>query len=464
VSLSTVGSFLWRGRGRRLVDGRECIGHDADRLVVIEDARGARAEIAQLSGADGPHQPGDSGEAEDDDRAEDEDVDEGHGHSLRTTLQPPARASEDTLPAARVPPPSFGRTGRETTPWELAPRLGYTVVIEISDMSHRILTGIKFFLGFAPRFSRKGFERRGLGEQPVEADFRDQRWLVTGASGGIGREIVAQAVSRGAGVTAVARSEARLQALKREFNGPVEIEVRAADLSLRREVVDLAVALAEEGGSFEVLINNVGVLLNEHVITDEGLETSFATNLLNHFVLTEELIARDLLARGSVVISMSSGGMYTTPLLPEQLNVTDPERHDGVAAYARHKRAQVELTHAWNRRHGPDVTFHVMHPGWVDTEGVKTSLPGFRLLFGPVLRTVGQGADTAIWLAAERPPMAEEGIWLDRELQPEHLGDHTRADDERRIELMEKLEGWRLTTSDGGTAKEPSPESPSSRL
>jgi hypothetical protein len=63
-----------------------------------------------------------------------------------------------------------------------------------------------------------------------------------------------------------------------------------------------------------------------------------------------------------------------------------------------------------------------------------------------VLRTADQGADTAIWLAAERPPIAEEGIWLDRELQPEHVGVHTRTVPGRRAELMEKLQQWRLAT------------------
>jgi dehydrogenase/reductase SDR family protein 12 len=314
-------------------------------------------------------------------------------------------------------------------------------------MSNRLLTGLKFYLGFAPKFSRKGFERRGLSEQPVNADFSGQRWLVTGASGGIGREIVAQAVSRGARVAAVARSEAKLQSLDQELDGPGEVDIRPADLSLRRDVSDLTGDLADDGRGFDILVNNVGVLLNEHLITDEGFEASFAINLLNHFVLTEELISHGLLARNSIVINMSSGGMYTTALLPDELNVTDPRHHDGVAAYARHKRAQVELTHAWNRRHGPDVTFHVMHPGWVDTEGVRTSLPGFRKLFGPVLRTAVQGADTAIWLAAERPPVADEGIWLDRELQPEHVDDHTRTKPERRAELMERLEQWRFAGS-----------------
>lgn len=316
-------------------------------------------------------------------------------------------------------------------------------------MSNRLLSGLKFYLGFAPRFSRKGFERKRLGDRPVQADFRGRRWLVTGASGGIGREITSQAVARGAAVTAVARSSTKLAALSDELGGPEKIEIRECDCSLLRKVRALAIFLAGGSEPFNVLVNNVGVLLNELTVTEEGFETSFATNLLGHYVLTEELVAAGLLAPGALVINMSSGGMYSTALLPDRLNITDPSGYDGVTAYARHKRAQVELTRQWNRRYGPEIGFHVMHPGWVDTDGVKTSLPGFRALFGPLLRTPAQGADTAIWLAAERPPAADEGIWLDRELQPEHIGAHTRYDSQRAAELMNALEAWRRQTGPG---------------
>ena len=46
----------------------------------------------------------------------------------------------------------------------------------------------------------------------------------------------------------------------------------------------------------DVLVNNVGVLLNQFALTDEGIERSFATNLLGHYVLTEALHARGGLA------------------------------------------------------------------------------------------------------------------------------------------------------------------------
>lgn len=307
-------------------------------------------------------------------------------------------------------------------------------------MMGRILTGLGFFLGHAPTFSRLGFERRGLDRQPVEADFSGQSWLVTGASSGIGREIALQAAGRGARVIAAARSDSRLESLRATSTGTIEALV--ADLSLMREVRAAACALADRLGKLDVLVNNVGVLLNSFSTTDEGFETSFATNLLSHYVLTELLVERGLLRSGGLVINMSSGGMYTEPLAPELLNVTDPKHHDGVVAYARHKRAQVELTHHWNERHGPEVAFHVMHPGWVDTEGVRSSLPEFRRLFRPLLRTPEQGADTAIWLAGERPEPLAEGLWLDRAPQPEHMTDATRRDPALREQLVSGLEAW----------------------
>ena len=290
----------------------------------------------------------------------------------------------------------------------------------------KLSLGIRFYLGFAPSFSKMGYDKRRLGSKPVEADFSGQTWLVTGASGGIGRAITLGAAARGAQVIAVARSQTKLDALAVDLPPAGGVETLACDLSLIAELRTAVETLARAGRRVDVLVNNVGVLLNDHGMTPEGFETSFATNLLGHYALTEGLLAEGLLAEEAQIIEMSSGGMYTVPLGLRALDVHEPSRHDGVMAYARHKRAQIALTKHWNARYGAHVACHVMHPGWVDTEGVKTSLPGFRKLFQRVLRNAEQGGDTALWLAAKRPAVVDEGIWLDRELRPEHVTDATR--------------------------------------
>ena len=68
------------------------------------------------------------------------------------------------------------------------------------------------------------------------------------------------------------------------------------------------------------------------------------------------------------------------------------------------------------------VVFHAMHPGWADTPGVEASLPTFRRVVGPLLRTPAEGADTMVWLAADDgEPLATSGrFWLDRRVRSIH--------------------------------------------
>jgi dehydrogenase/reductase SDR family protein 12 len=63
-----------------------------------------------------------------------------------------------------------------------------------------------------------------------------------------------------------------------------------------------------------------------------------------------------------------------------------------------------------------------MHPGWADTEGVRTSIPGFHAAFKAKLRDAGQGVDTIVWLALEEARQLQPGaFYLDRQPQAKHL-------------------------------------------
>lgn len=291
----------------------------------------------------------------------------------------------------------------------------------------RTLGSLLFYGRFLRSFSALGYRRRAAQWPPFEPDFSGQRWIVSGATGGIGRATVLAANRAGATVLAAARDPKKLAALRAECSHPENLKPIRTDLGSIRQVRKLAANPAVNGAPIDVMVNNVGVLLNDFRTTDEGFETAFATNLLGHFVLTEALHANQLLASDGIVINVSSGGMYGTALKLEEMDCRSAESHDGMAVYAMHKRAQVELTRYWNSQWQGHPCAQVMHPGWVDTEGVKTALPGFRTVLRSILRDADQGADTILWLAARRPPAADAGgIWLDRELQPEHEFGFTR--------------------------------------
>jgi dehydrogenase/reductase SDR family protein 12 len=279
-----------------------------------------------------------------------------------------------------------------------------------------------FYGRFLVSFSAVGYRARALFWTPLRADFTGRTWVVTGATGGIGRAIVEGATSRGATVLALARSHEKLDALVRSAPGPGRVIPILTDLSLIADTRRAAAAILARGARVDVLVNNVGLLLDDLSTTAEGFETSYATNLLTHWVLTEALLESSALAPQATVIEMSSGGMYNAPLTLDYMNMRDPKKYNGVYAYAVHKRGQAELVKYWQHRHGAGgLRCYVMHPGWADTDGVKTAMPNFRRRLRSVLRDAAQGADTALWLAATRPSNdGPEAFWFDRAPRAPH--------------------------------------------
>ena len=289
--------------------------------------------------------------------------------------------------------------------------------------------GALFFSWFMPSFTRVGYGLRKLTWSTKSFDFVGQTWLVTGASTGIGRQLALSAANAGATVHVVARNTEKLQQLEAEVTSTRGNIIRhTVDLSLMTSVTSLASYFASNGIIFDVLVNNVGLMLNTQTRTDEGLETGFATNVLGHYVLTEQLISLDGLKSGSTVINMSSGGMYNVALDVDALQGDHP--YDGTLTYARHKRAQVALNAHWRQTYGDMINFYTMHPGWVSTPGVETAMPEFHAALSRLLRDPQAGADTALWLAFTKPEQTDaKNIWFDRAQRSPHFFSGTRRGD-----------------------------------
>jgi dehydrogenase/reductase SDR family protein 12 len=303
---------------------------------------------------------------------------------------------------------------------------------------------LAFYGRFTLSFTQIGYRARSLLWKPCKADFHGQRWLVTGASGGLGRQIALAAARDGAQVTIAARNRGKLEQVVAEGRAlGLQLQVAVCDFSLQRDTARLIDEMQRGGQPFDVLVNNVGVLNDDHTLTSEGRETSFVINLLSHYHLTESLIRRGLLAGPRpLVINVTSGGGYNVPLSTAMLNKIDPATFNGTAAYGFHKRAQMVLTQAWNEKHrAQGIAFYVMHPGWADTEGVQRSLPRFRRILRPVLRDAVSGSDTVLWLAATRPAQSgEELVWFDRKPRTAHVYERTRVTKESGASLMQYLD------------------------
>jgi NAD(P)-dependent dehydrogenase (short-subunit alcohol dehydrogenase family) len=270
--------------------------------------------------------------------------------------------------------------------------------------------------------------------------------VVTGATGGIGRAAAERMARLGAGVVVVGRDPEKVSAATFAIGasgGDAAGEV--ADLSLMADVEALAGRLLSRFGHIDVLVNNVGVLLPERTVTAEGLEATFATNLLGQFVLTGLLVPRLAESSPARVVNVSSGGMYAVRISSDLETLRGG--YDGRTAYARTKRGQVILTEIWaDRLRDLGVVAHAMHPGWVDTPGVRSGIPLFHTVTRPLLRSADQGADTIVWLAASRDAAATTGsFWHDRRPRPTHRLERTRETPEERVAFWRRLHdyaGW----------------------
>ena len=268
--------------------------------------------------------------------------------------------------------------------------------------------------------------------------------VVTGATSGLGEAAATEFARLGASVWLVARSRERGENARARIAaqaGSDDVHVGTCDLSDLRSVRRFAEQCEAQPGRLDVLVNNAGVLTEQRSLSRDGIELTLATNVVGPFLLTKLLVPLLLRSAPARVINVSSGGMYTQGLHVDDLQ-SGGGRFRGTVAYARTKRMQVVMSELWAwRLDGTGVVVNSMHPGWVDTPGLRGSLPGFHRVVRPLLRTPGQGADTIVWLgSAPQASQVSGSFWFDRARRRTHLLPWGAESDEDRGRLWTEIE------------------------
>uniref|UniRef100_A0A1A7YSR9 Dehydrogenase/reductase (SDR family) member 12 n=1 Tax=Iconisemion striatum TaxID=60296 RepID=A0A1A7YSR9_9TELE len=294
-----------------------------------------------------------------------------------------------------------------------------------------------WFLNGIHQYTRKGYEAASKGFEPRDLDVSvvGRSFMITGANSGIGKATAMAIAKKGGTVHMVCRNRDKAEEAKSDIvsaSGNTEVYVHIVDMSQMLRVWEFAETFQKQYPSLNVLINNAGCMVHKKELNAEGMEMNFATNTMGVYVLTQTLIPLLQKSRDPRVITVSSGGMLVQKLRVDDLH-SEKGYFDGVEVYAQNKRQQVVLTEYWARTY-PVIHFSAMHPGWVDTPAVSTSMPQFHQMMGDRLRGAEQGADTVVWLALSRVAARTQSgqFFQDRTPVPAHLPlawTHSSADE-----------------------------------
>ena len=232
-------------------------------------------------------------------------------------------------------------------------------------------------------------------------DMHGKVCIVTGANSGIGRVTAIDLAGRGATVVLVCRNHASGSAVVEEIGqrgGDAALLI--ADLASQRQVREVAAAFLKRFDRLDVLINNAGVAgWGTRLVTEDGLEATFAVNHLAPFLMTNLLLDTLKASAPSRVVTVSSAAHKSFTLDLEDLQ--GERRYSGFGAYGRSKLANILFTLELSRRlEGTGVTANCLHPGVVAT-GIFRNIPRWMrfILTSPLVLSPERGADTMIYLA-----------------------------------------------------------------
>ncbi|MCU1340674.1 MAG: putative oxidoreductase [Candidatus Acidoferrum typicum] len=234
--------------------------------------------------------------------------------------------------------------------------------------------------------------------------------LVTGANAGIGFEIARGLARAGFRVALACRDRAKGEAARKTISSEThnpDIELLVVDLASQSSIRAAAQEFSQTHDALDTLVNNAGTSSAKRQESPDGVELTFATNVLGYHLLTGQLL--ELLQRAPSARVINTASMMAYGLELDDVNFKR-RRYDASTAYAQSKQADRMLTWALARRlAGTSITANAFHPGAVNTALLRALAPGFSGI------TPAEGADTAIWLATSPEVKGVSGrLWVRR--------------------------------------------------
>ena len=191
--------------------------------------------------------------------------------------------------------------------------------------------------------------------------------IVTGATGGLGREFVKQILKEDIDeVWAIARNEQKLSNLRKEYGEKViPISIDLSDLNGIQQIENM---LQEKKPHVEYLINNAGLAkmgkYNEFSI--EEIDKTINVNCKAPVMLAQ--ICIPYMGQGSKIMNISSASAF--------------QPNPYINLYAASKAFERSYSRALNvELYGTGITSTAVCPGWIDTELLQKEINGKKVRF-----------------------------------------------------------------------------------
>lgn len=233
---------------------------------------------------------------------------------------------------------------------------------------------------------------------------RQKLAVITGADGGMGREITRAVALAGYRVIMaclrVQRGKAVREALLRE-RSDLQIEVRDIDLASFISVCVFAETLAADEEHVDLLMNNAGTMETGYHRTGDGYERTVQVNYMGHYLLTRKLLP--LMGEGSRIVNMVSCTYAIGKLdFPDFFYCGRKGSFWRIPVYSNTKLALMLFTiDLAERVRDKGIVVNAADPGIVSTDIITMHAwfdPLTDIFFRPFIRTPRQGAATAIHL------------------------------------------------------------------
>jgi len=136
-------------------------------------------------------------------------------------------------------------------------------------------------------------------------DFKNKNILITGASGGIGNELVNKFVSLGGNVLGTGTKTDKLDSLKKKYSN---IKVKKFDIANHERIEEFIDNVALELGGLDILINNAGTNMDNLSLRmkEDEWKQIIDINLTSTFLLSKSAIKKMLKNKFGRIVNITS--------------------------------------------------------------------------------------------------------------------------------------------------------------